>query len=63
MGRLSAAEIKGWHAEGYYPGNAVVAAAGNVDHDGLLEELNERLARVASSIGGDLERVHDAIRL
>ena len=31
--------------------------------NGLLEELNERLARVASSIGGDLERVHDAIRL
>lgn len=37
---LSAGELRALHGRGYYPGNVVVAAAGNLDHDqvlGLLE--------------------------
>lgn len=39
VGRLTAADIRSFHAAGYYPGNVIVAAAGNVDHDRLLEDL------------------------
>ncbi len=39
VGRLTVAELKTFHAQAYYPGNAVVAAAGNVDHDDLVEDL------------------------
>lgn len=39
VGRLSAADLAGLHGAGYYPGNCVIASAGNVDHDRLLEML------------------------
>lgn len=37
--RLTAADLRSFHAAGYYPGNLIIAAAGNVDHDRFLEEL------------------------
>ena len=36
---LAAADLRTLHAEAYYPGNCVIAAAGNVDHVRLLEML------------------------
>ena len=39
VSRLSVADLRAFHAAAYYPGNAVIAAAGNVDHDRLLEDL------------------------
>src|SRR5712691_6145360 len=37
---LSADDLKGLHGSAYFPGNCVVAAAGNLTHERLLEELN-----------------------
>ncbi len=39
VARLTAADVRSYHAAGYYPGNVVIAAAGNVDHDDLIEDL------------------------
>jgi predicted Zn-dependent peptidase len=36
---LSAADLKAWHAQGYYPGNCVITAAGNIAHDQLMTVL------------------------
>jgi predicted Zn-dependent peptidase len=36
---LSTGDLKGLHERAYFPGNCVVAAAGNLTHDRLLEEL------------------------
>jgi predicted Zn-dependent peptidase len=36
---ISAGDLRCLHRTGYYPGNCVIAAAGNVDHDRLLEAL------------------------
>jgi predicted Zn-dependent peptidase len=36
---LGASDLRAVHGEGYYPSNCVVAAAGNVDHDVLLQAL------------------------
>ncbi|MGH7530372.1 MAG: M16 family metallopeptidase, partial [Gemmatimonadales bacterium] len=35
---LSADDLKQLHARGYFPGNCVIAAAGNLTHETLLEE-------------------------
>jgi predicted Zn-dependent peptidase len=39
VGALSAADLQSTHRAGYYPGNCVVAAAGNVDHKAVLDLL------------------------
>ncbi len=39
VGRLTAADLRSFHTAGYYPGNLIVAAAGNVDHDRFLDEV------------------------
>jgi predicted Zn-dependent peptidase len=39
LGRLSADDLRCLHSTGYYRGNCVVAAAGNVSHDQLLTVL------------------------
>ncbi|HTC23461.1 MAG TPA: pitrilysin family protein, partial [Gemmatimonadales bacterium] len=39
VGALGASDLRTLHDSAYYPGNCVVAAAGNVDHDRLLEVL------------------------
>lgn len=36
---LAADDLRGAHARGYYPGNCVIAAAGNLDHAALLDML------------------------
>jgi len=36
---LGAADLRDVHRAGYYPANCVVAAAGNIEHDALLEAL------------------------
>jgi predicted Zn-dependent peptidase len=36
---LSAADLKQLHARAYFPGNCVIAAAGNLEHERFLEEL------------------------
>lgn len=36
---ITAADLRSFHQAGYYPGNCIVTAAGNVDHDRLLEDL------------------------
>lgn len=43
---LQVEHLKATHARGYYPGNCVVAVAGNVDHEAVLAEL-ERLGWLA----------------
>ncbi len=39
VGRIAASDLRRFHNGAYYPGNCVIAAAGNVDHDRLLEDL------------------------
>ena len=39
VGRITASDLRRFHNWAYYPGNCVIAAAGNVDHDRLLEDL------------------------
>ena len=39
VGGLSAGDLHALHGSGYYPGNCVVAAAGRVDHEAILELL------------------------
>jgi predicted Zn-dependent peptidase len=36
---ISATDLKDFHARGYFPGNCVITAAGNVDHERLLADL------------------------
>jgi predicted Zn-dependent peptidase len=36
---IGIADLRAFHQAGYYPGNCIVTAAGNVDHDRLLEDL------------------------
>jgi predicted Zn-dependent peptidase len=38
VGALSAADLKRLHGRAYFPGNCVIAGAGNFDHDALLEQ-------------------------
>ncbi|MBX3145563.1 MAG: insulinase family protein [Gemmatimonadales bacterium] len=39
VGALTAADLTAFHRGAYHPRNSVIAAAGNVDHDRLLEHL------------------------
>src|SRR6266699_1678652 len=39
---LSTADLKQLHAQAYFPGNCVIAAAGNLTHEQLLEELGRQ---------------------
>lgn len=36
---LSAADLREFHRVGYYPGNCIITAAGNLEHDRLVEDL------------------------
>src|SRR2546422_2021088 len=38
---LSADDLKQLHGRAYFPGNCVIAAAGNLGHEGLLDELGK----------------------
>src|SRR2546422_975608 len=38
---LSAEDLKQLHGRAYFPGNCVIAAAGNLEHEGLLDELGK----------------------
>jgi predicted Zn-dependent peptidase len=39
---IDAADLRRFHEAGYYPGNCIVTAAGNVGHEALVEELGRR---------------------
>lgn len=39
IGALTAADVRAHHTSAYYPGNSVIAAAGNLTHEQLLELL------------------------
>ncbi len=39
---LSAGDLRGLHERAYFPGNCVIAAAGNLAHDRLLDELGRQ---------------------
>ena len=39
VGALQADDLRGVHTLGYYPGNSVIAVAGNVDHGAVMEML------------------------
>jgi predicted Zn-dependent peptidase len=41
VGALSATDLQATHQAGYYPGNCVIAAAGNVDHAAVLSLLEK----------------------
>jgi predicted Zn-dependent peptidase len=45
ISELSSEEVRDYWGEHYGPANAVVAAAGNVDHDRLVETVGELFAR------------------
>ena len=57
LAALAAGDLRCLHQTGYYPGNCVVAAAGNVDHDRLLEALG----REGWLDGGALERARPPV--
>jgi len=50
---LSRADLRSFYKQFYIPGNIVVAAAGNFDHERLLEMLNENFGQLT---GGKKER-------
>ena len=54
-GALGATDLRALHRRGYYRGNCVIAAAGNVDHDQLLASL-ERDGLVRAARTGDAAR-------
>ena len=56
---ISAGDLRCLHQTGYYRGNCVIAAAGNVDHDGLLDAL----AREGWLEDGPRERPRPAVPL
>ncbi|HET9065990.1 MAG TPA: pitrilysin family protein [Gemmatimonadales bacterium] len=37
---LSVEDLQATHSRGYYPGNAVIAAAGNLEHEDYLEQID-----------------------
>ena len=39
---LSTADLKQLHGRAYFPGNCIIAAAGNLEHDRLLDELGKQ---------------------
>ena len=39
---LSTADLKHLHGRAYFPGNCIIAAAGNLTHEGLLAELEKQ---------------------
>ncbi len=39
VGRITTADLRQVHRAGYFPGNCIVTAAGNVSHDGFLAAL------------------------
>ncbi len=41
VGALTVSDLRAVHARGYYPGNTVVAVAGNVEHQQVLDRLDE----------------------
>ncbi len=41
VGAMSTSDLKQLHERAYFPANCVIAAAGNLDHDRLLEELGK----------------------
>jgi predicted Zn-dependent peptidase len=49
---ISAESVARYHDEKYVPGNIVVSAAGNVDHQQLLELVERGLGRRAANDGG-----------
>jgi predicted Zn-dependent peptidase len=49
IGATPVEAIAAFHAARYLPGNVVVAAAGSVDHDRLVELLSERIPAAAGS--------------
>ena len=42
VGALSTGDLKRLHTSAYFPGNCVIAAAGNLTHDALLEEVERQ---------------------
>jgi len=42
VGALSTGDLKRLHASAYFPGNCVIAAAGNLTHDALLAEVERQ---------------------
>lgn len=42
VGGLERDDLRQLHGDAYYPGNCVVSAAGNVEHEAILELLGER---------------------
>jgi predicted Zn-dependent peptidase len=57
LGELSAADLRALHQSGYYRGNCVIAAAGNVEHDQLLTVLE----REGWFEGSRLERARPSV--
>jgi len=41
VGAMSTSDLKRLHERAYFPANCVIAAAGNVEHDRLLEDLGK----------------------
>jgi predicted Zn-dependent peptidase len=57
---LTVDDLRATHQRGYYPGNTVIAAAGNLDHDAVLAEL-DRQGWLAGEAVGPLDRAPDAV--
>src|SRR5947207_6765392 len=54
---LSTDDLKQLHGRAYFPANCVIAAAGNLTHDALLEELG-RQGWFDASPGNEIGRAH-----
>jgi predicted Zn-dependent peptidase len=62
---LSADDLKQLHGRAYFPANCVIAAAGNLTHEGLLEQLGQQGwfdGGVASRQGQEAPPVPPAVR-
>jgi predicted Zn-dependent peptidase len=59
VGALSATDLVAAHTRGYYPGNAVIAAAGNIAHEAFLAQL-EQLDWLTGEPATSMAPVHPA---
>ncbi len=53
--RFDAHDLAGFVGERYVPGNLIVSAAGAVDHDAIVAEVEARFGRLQAGLAGDMD--------
>ncbi len=56
---ITSKELKDFHKEYYIPSNIVVAACGNLDHQGVVDRVRRNLGQISGKGGSDFLKVDD----